>query len=153
MNGGKYRLVRKDGITAIISNRGRLLLMKRRAVPLIVDPGAWSFVSGGRKRRESYDKAAYREIEEETGIARRSLELLAKRKNIMKFESRRRQRYRNSIYIFCSKTDRVRRNIENSDYRWATFDDVLRQRRYTNVFVNERSILQLIKSVLYEKAA
>lgn len=148
-----YRMVRRDGITAIIINKGRLLLVKRRALPFIMDPGAWSFATGGRRRGETYDETAYREVEEETGIGRSSLTLLAKRKNVMKFESRKRERYFNNLYIMHSGTRKVRLNIENSDFRWAPFDDVRMQRRYTNVFLNERSILQLLKRVLDEEAA
>ncbi len=149
----QYRRARHDGITAIIVSRGRLLLVKRRSFPFITDPGAWTFVAGGKRAEEGYDETAYREIREETGICRDNLRLLTKRKNVMKFESRRRERYSNSLYVLRSKTRKVRLNIENSDYKWAPFDDIMRQRSYTNVFLNERSILELIKRVLDGKAA
>ena len=41
-----------------------MLLLKRRNLPFMVDPGIWTFVAGGKKRSESYDDRRYREIEE-----------------------------------------------------------------------------------------
>lgn len=148
-----YKLARMDGITAAIVNEGRLLVLKRRSIPFITDPGRWEFVSGSRKRKESHDDAAYREILEETGIPRGRLTLAAKLDRVVKTDARGAIRFENSFYVFCSGTDGVRLNIENSRYRWATYGDIVAHRDYTNVFLNERPILKLIKEVLDEEAA
>ena len=148
-----YKHAARDGITAILVNKGRLLVLKRRSFPFIVDPGKWEFVSGGRKRNESHDDAVYREILEETGIPKGRLTLMANHARVTKSDAKRTIRFLNALYVFRSGTDKVRLNIENSRYRWATYEDIVEHRNYTNVFLSERSILKLIRKVLDEEAA
>ncbi len=56
----------------IIDGRGMVLALERIAIK-----GAWQLPQGGLKKGEEPLDAAYREIEEETGIVRGNLELLA----------------------------------------------------------------------------
>ncbi|UMG92291.1 NUDIX hydrolase [Nocardioides sp. TF02-7] len=51
----------------LVDPEGRLLLQERDEHPLI-DPGRWGFVGGHVDAGEDPDDAAYRELEEETGI-------------------------------------------------------------------------------------
>ncbi|VVB76945.1 RNA pyrophosphohydrolase [uncultured archaeon] len=148
-----YKRVKKDGITAAIIHKGRLLVLKRRFFPFIIDPGKWEFLAGGNKRGESHDDAAYREIMEETRLRKGQLRLLVKRKNVAKMDAKRSIKYYNSFYVFASNTKEIRLDIENSRYRWASFGDISRHEDYTNVFLNERSILKLIERALDEEAA
>lgn len=149
----RYKSAGRDGVTAIIVNRGRLLVLKRRAIPFTMDPGEWEFVAGSRKRSESYDDAAYREIEEETGIPRSRLALAAKRARITKTDARKTFTYPNALYVFRSGTGRVRLNIENSRYRWAAYGEIAAHKDYANVFLNERHILGMIRRALDAEAA
>ena len=51
----------------IVDRRGWVLLQERDEHPLI-DPELWGFVGGHVDEGESYEQAAYRELEEETGL-------------------------------------------------------------------------------------
>jgi 8-oxo-dGTP pyrophosphatase MutT (NUDIX family) len=51
----------------LVDRRGWLLLQERDDQPLI-DPGKWGLVGGHVEPGESYEVAAYRELQEETGI-------------------------------------------------------------------------------------
>jgi putative (di)nucleoside polyphosphate hydrolase len=57
----------------IINDKGLVLALERAAIK-----GAWQLPQGGLKKGEEPLDAAYREIEEETGIVREDLELLSK---------------------------------------------------------------------------
>ncbi len=149
----RHKELKKDGITAVIINGGRLLVLKRRNIPFIMDPGEWEFVAGSIKRGESHDDAAYREAREETGIQKASLTLVEKRDWVVKTDVKRTMRYTNSLYIFRSDTDRVRLNIENSRYRWAEYGEIAEHRYYANVFLNERHILGMIRRALDAETA
>jgi putative (di)nucleoside polyphosphate hydrolase len=64
----------RAGVGAVIVDaRGRVLVGERRK-----RAGAWQFPQGGIESGESPDEAVYREIEEETGLGRRDLKLLAR---------------------------------------------------------------------------
>lgn len=52
---------------ALVDARGWILLQERDADP-VIDPEKWGFPGGGVEPGESSEQAAYRELEEETGI-------------------------------------------------------------------------------------
>jgi len=51
----------------LVDRRGWVLLQERDEHPLI-DPERWGFVGGHVDAGETYEQAAYRELEEETGV-------------------------------------------------------------------------------------
>ncbi len=51
----------------LVDRRGWLLLQERDEHP-VIDPDCWGFVGGHVEPGESIEQAAYRELEEETGI-------------------------------------------------------------------------------------
>ncbi len=53
---------------AVIDARGWLLLQERDEHPAL-DPECWGLPGGGVEEGETFEQAAYRELEEETGIA------------------------------------------------------------------------------------
>ncbi len=145
----KYKLVRRDGIFAIIIHDKKILLLKRRSLPIIINPGIWSFLSGGRDGKEQYIETACREINEEVGLKAPQLKLLAKTKVLLKAEKTKRA-WPNHLFIFRSSTDRIKLDLENSAYRWAPFSDISNENNYTNVFINEEPILNKIKGFVDE---
>lgn len=51
----------------LVDARGWVLLQERDEHP-VIDPEKWGFPGGGVEEGESYEHAAYRELEEETGV-------------------------------------------------------------------------------------
>ena len=51
----------------LVDRRGWVLLQERDEHP-VIDPDRWGFVGGHVDDGESYEHAAYRELEEETGL-------------------------------------------------------------------------------------
>lgn len=143
-----FKLIKNDGITAIIVSNRRVLIMKRIWAPFIVHPGLWLFVAGKKKRNESDDEAAYREVFEETGLGRADLRLLGKRRKVMKIDAKGRKKFYNTLYLFRSRTRRVRMNFENRAYRWASLADIRAENRYTNVFADKWLILKVISKAI-----
>ncbi len=137
-----YKRSNRPGITAIIVNKNKVLLLKRRRVPIILNPGIWGFLSGGRDGKETYINTAYREIKEETGIGKEELTLLGSMYGIDCFDRNRRIKWQNAVFFFRSSTSRVNLDIENKSFRWAPISDIRAHRTYTNVFCNEEKVLK-----------
>ncbi len=129
---------------AVIIHKNRILLLKRRSLPVVINPGIWSFLSGARDGTERYLSTACREIREESGIGRESLSLLFSGK-VSVTERSRNLAWTNRIFIFRSSTGKVRLDFENSGYRWATIREIENEIDYTNVFINPKRILKSIK--------
>ena len=146
----KYRLVKRDGITAVIIHKKKILLLKRRNIPIILNPGIWAYLSGARDGTEKYIDTAYREIHEEVKLERKSLKFLARGKVWMRDEKRG-VFWWNYIFYFRSNTERIKLDLENSKYRWAPFSDITNRLNYTNVFINEQPVLSIIKRFLNGK--
>lgn len=142
----KLELRKRDGVTMIVMNKGKVLLLKRRNVPFITNPGGWAFVSGARKAPESYIATAYRELHEETRLKKADLKLLQDAGKIWMFEPRKpTYKWENEIFVFASKTRNVKLNIENTKFRWASLSELEKYRNYTNVIIDEKKILRIIK--------
>lgn len=52
---------------ALVDTRGWILLQERDEHP-VLDPECWGFPGGGVEEGETYEQAACRELEEETGV-------------------------------------------------------------------------------------
>jgi 8-oxo-dGTP pyrophosphatase MutT (NUDIX family) len=52
----------------LVDRRGWVLLQERDEHP-VIDPGKWGLVGGHVEDGEEFEQAAYRELEEETGVA------------------------------------------------------------------------------------
>ncbi len=52
---------------ALVDSRGWILLQERDEHPA-VDPECWGFPGGGVEEGETFEEAAYRELDEETGV-------------------------------------------------------------------------------------
>jgi 8-oxo-dGTP pyrophosphatase MutT (NUDIX family) len=145
----KNKAVIRRGITAVLIHKNRILLIKRRYLPFIISNyGIWSFLFGGKKENESYASALYREIKEETGIDEKNLNKIIGPIVIELFDDFKGIKWKNMMYILHSKTNEVDLDIENSDYRWATYGEIINRDCYTNIFCNENKIEKLILDVL-----
>ncbi|MDE1825908.1 MAG: NUDIX domain-containing protein [Candidatus Micrarchaeota archaeon] len=145
-----YRLVEGDGATAAIINNGRILLLRRVKIPFISNPGIWCMVAGKRNKGEEYRALIYREIKEETGIAREDLTLIAQVSKVRIIDAVKKDKmWDNEFFIFLSNTDKVRLDYENRAFRWADLAEIQGEREYTNIFANKEEMLSLIKGALY----
>ncbi|MGA1842788.1 MAG: NUDIX hydrolase [bacterium] len=73
---GNPRLIHRAAHILIFNSAGRLLLQKR-SMNKDIQPGKWDTSVGGHvESGESYEKAAYRELEEELGIKNVDLDYL-----------------------------------------------------------------------------
>ncbi len=139
----------RDGVQCIVMHKKRILLLKRRNVPFIENPGIWSFVMGGRGRREAYAHVAFRELEEETRLTMRNVRIIGRPRKMVLFNiPKPEQRWSNMVFLLCSDTDKVKMNFETTKHRWASFDEIRRHRSYSNIFVDEALLLKMIKSAV-----
>lgn len=142
-----YKTIELDGIHAVIIHKGKVLILKRINIPLfIINPGKWSLVSGARKKGESHLDAAYREIKEETGIEPNELTLL--KGNIMMYarDAKKAIRWKNRLFIFCSKKGFAKLNIENRSSRWITLDEFAQNPDISEIMEGVPGILKLVKA-------
>ncbi|MDE1846404.1 MAG: NUDIX domain-containing protein [Candidatus Micrarchaeota archaeon] len=143
---GKYKLVEGDGITAAIVHRQKVLLVKRVNIPIISNPGIWTFIMGKRNKNETHIETAYREIQEEVRLGRVDLEPLVQMDEVLMFDAvRQNKMWKNSFFVFKTENPKVRINYENTHFRWAEISELEEEREYTNIFVNKKSALDRIK--------
>ncbi|MGC8662477.1 MAG: NUDIX domain-containing protein [Candidatus Micrarchaeia archaeon] len=139
--------VKREGITAILINKGKILTLKRRNFPFITNPGIWFFVTGGLKKNESYVSAVYRELEEETGIKRTHLRLIDSF-DVQLFDKAKSWRWHNKCFIFYTNSRKIRLNIENSKFTWISLNDIISEKSFSNIFINKMNIINKIQGAL-----
>ena len=144
----EYKAVNADGVAVVILHKRRILLLKRRKIPFIFNPGIWSFVMGSRKRGEQYKETAYRELNEETGLERKSIKKLRKPIKVWMFDAKKNKKWQNYLFFFSSSTDKIKLNMENSGYRWASLNDLKKGKDYTNIFIDKNRVLREIESCI-----
>lgn len=142
--GSEYRLVEAKGVAVVLINNGKVLLMKRRNLPFLKNPGIWSFIFGHKEKGEGYEETAYREAREEAGLQRGALHPLCKSFGVVLFDRRKRIKWHNRMFIFRSDSSEVRKDFENAAYRWATMGEIMEGESYTNIFIDEERILKRI---------
>ncbi len=144
----EYKAVNADGVAVVILHKRRILLLKRRKIPFIFNPGIWSFVMGSRKRGEQYKETAYRELNEETGLEMKSIRQLRKPIKVWMFDAKKNKKWQNYLFFFSSSTDKIKLNMENSGYRWASLNDLKKGKDYTNIFIDKNRVLREIESCI-----
>ncbi len=138
------------GIAAVIINKKtkRILLIKRRNLPIIQNRGIWSFLFGGKEENETYLETAYREIHEEISFEKNDLKLIFKPVRTLIKDIRSGKRWYNHLFIFLTDRTDIKLSYENSSYRWALPDDIFNEINYKNVFSKREEIEALIKKTL-----
>jgi 8-oxo-dGTP pyrophosphatase MutT (NUDIX family) len=149
-NPRNYRLIDAKGVAVAVISGRKVLLFKRRSLPMLKNPGVWSFVFGGKERGEQYVHTAYREVGEESGIKRDKLHMLGSSFDVLLFDKKKRIRWRNRMFIFRSDTSKVRKDFENAAYRWATIGEIRNHVIYENVFMDEAAILKKLSRYIDE---
>lgn len=142
------RNVNYEGVTAIIVNKKRVLVLKKIWIPFVIYRNLWTFPAGRLKRGEDEEEAVYREILEETQLQRSQLKPLSRYRNVVKIHINSGIKFKNTLYVFKSKSGRISLNFENSDYRWASLAEIRNEKEYTNVFANSSFILKVIRDAL-----
>lgn len=143
-----YREISSKGVTVVIMHGRKILLVKRINIPFISHPGAWYPVAGAKKENETYEGAAYREVDEETGLTRRHLKMLHREKNVLISDLRKRIVWKNDLIVFRSDTTEIRLNIENSAHRWVSYAEFARNEGIVGAFHAKKRILAVVKSYL-----
>jgi len=144
---GKLKHVKREGIVAIIINKRRVLLLKRRNLPFLTNPGIWFFITGGRKKGEKYIETAYREIMEEVRIDRQMLRKLYECR-VKLYDNSKKWVWENRCFIFYSKSRHVKLNIENAAYRWAGINDLKKEIALSNILINKEFVINKIERFL-----
>lgn len=147
---GSYRKTKSPGAAAAILYKNKILFAKRINLPFIINPGCWAFIAGKREHGEKYLQTALRELKEETGLMPSELKLILKKK-ITFLDHRRKTRWDNQFFIFSSKTKRIDLNIENTDYKWFSLNELAEKKELQATFADAEIIIKILKSALEKK--
>lgn len=102
--------------TSILLNRDRILILKRSAAVGSFQH-YWSGVSGFVEQGEEPLETSQREVEEETGISRASLELLTRAPPHLTEKPD--QVFEVYSFLYLCTTDQVRLDWENDEFAWV----------------------------------
>ena len=102
--------------TSILLNRDRILILKRSAAVGSFQH-YWSGVSGFVESGEEPLETSQREVEEETGISRASLELLTRAPP--RLTEKPDQVFEVHSFLYLCTTDQVRLDWENDEFAWV----------------------------------
>lgn len=110
----------------VVRNEGgkaEYLLLKRKGTYL---DGTWQQVVGGIKRGEPGWKAAFREMEEETGLPCESVTMYSADVVETYYDVQKDTIYMAPVFVaFARPESAVRLSSEHSDFRWATYEQAL----------------------------
>ena len=107
--------------TSILLNRDRILILKRSAAVGSFQH-YWSGVSGFVEPGEEPLETSQREVEEETGIPRASLELLAHAPP--RLTEKPDQVFEVHSFLYLCTTDQVRLDWENDEFAWVAPEEL-----------------------------
>ncbi len=129
----------KIGVGAVVIDRDRVLLVKRRFEP---SAGYWSFPGGHVEPGETLEEAVLRELLEETGLVGRDPRLLAVTEYVC-LSATGRLKYHYVIIDFLIKdfSGELRLNEESEDAGFFSLDEALQMR----LSISTRKLLGFIK--------
>ncbi|MEC8948924.1 MAG: NUDIX domain-containing protein [Candidatus Thermoplasmatota archaeon] len=107
--------------TSILLNRDRILILKRSAAVGSFQH-YWSGVSGFVEPGEEPLETSQREVEEETGIPRASLELLVRAPP--RLTEKPDQIFEVHSFLYLCTTDQVRLDWENDEFAWVAPEEL-----------------------------
>ncbi len=122
----------------IIINDGKILLIKNSL-------GHWDFPKGRVEKGETLEKAAYRELEEETGLEKSDIMKIEGFEKIINYtfsypgEAQKRCKDVHFFLAFLiAPTEDIRISREHTAYKWATPKTALKLLKYKN----QRTVLE-----------
>ncbi len=146
------RRTKGDGVQVAVVHKNRILLLKRRDVPFIrrfvANPGKWSLVAGGRKRGEAYMDTAYREVTEETGLGRKQLKGHGRGTVVWVYDRGKGTTWSNMLFVLRSSSRSIRLNLESSDYKWVTFDELSSMEYLNETIMDHEAALRRIRKAI-----
>lgn len=115
-----------QGLSAVVFNDARRVLMLNRSAKGEAFKTGWEFVKGGIKAGETRLEAAFREIGEETGLT--DFELIAELPRVYLADVRYRKKKYHSVekktVVFFYRSGEVYLDRqEHSEYRWMTVEE------------------------------
>lgn len=129
---------------ALVDPRGWLLLQERDEHP-VIDPERWGFPGGSVEEGETYEQAAYRELEEETGVQLEGgLELFGQ----FTFYSEH-CRTDDEFQLFVAATERTDADIECHEGRQMVFVEPARARTLALTAAAVIALPKLLESDAY----
>ncbi len=141
-----------DGVHVAVVHKNGILLLKRRDIPFIrrfvANPGKWSLVAGGRKRGEAYIDTAYREVTEETGLERKQLNGSGKGTVVRIYDRGKGTTWSNVLFVLRSSSRSIRLNLESSDYKWVTFDELSSKKYLNETIMDHEAALRRIRKAI-----
>ncbi len=134
---------------SVINKEGKILIAMRKDIP-----GAWQMPQGGIESGEEAEDAAFRELEEETGISRDKVSLISSTSDWLMYDyppnlplkhtrSYKGQQQKWFLMSFLGKDEDINiltKEPEFSEWRWASPSEVIsliipfKKQVYTQVF-------------------
>jgi len=111
-------------ISAFLQNKEKILLLKR-SQKLFLYPNKWNCIAGYVNEINPLERA-YKEIKEETGIARKNLKLLKKGKKLLIIDKKLKRKWIVYPFLFESLTKKVKLDWEHSEARWIKPKDMIK---------------------------
>ena len=126
-------------VSSVILVKGKILMLKRPDSASSF-PGVWSLVAGKMEKNESPDRAAVREISEETGLKVSSPSakldpILVREKDVI---------WEVHPYLFVHDSSNVKLNCENTQHKWIRPGDIEKVNTVTSTVSAVRELLSKI---------
>ena len=155
-NMSKKQLFRKGISALIINKKNEFLLVNLESFK----PHFFAVPGGGIEQEETLEEAGYREIEEELGIGKQSLQLIGRCKEPLQFRFKTKKLHRNGIeydgsersffgFTFIGEdTEITPQEGEVRSYKWVSYDDLKDYLLFDNQLVEtSEKILELFPFV------
>jgi ADP-ribose pyrophosphatase YjhB (NUDIX family) len=113
---------REEVVLGFIKYKSRILLMRRNSGDFY--PSKWNTVVGFLEDDRTPYKNILREIAEETQISEKNLKLLREGKVVFVPDEEIGIEWKVHPYLFESKTNEVRLNEENVEYKWINPEEL-----------------------------
>ncbi len=144
---GRFRLVQRPGVTVAVVNGSRVLILKRRNLPLMVNRGIWYFVGGSRKDGETLLQNAFREVFEELHVKRSGLSVISSFPATIR-DRRKLQRWGNTFFVMASADRKIKLNLEHTGYRWVSPGSLDSYKDLLGALEDSGKVMEKIKSAI-----